>query len=129
MDKRTPSQYVLFVGEQRKLGKTMKEAAELWKEKKIVVHTDSPTEQAASLCELNLQVNGKEYKSSGETIMEAINNLQFKEIKFFTKAILVATYNGKEYKKVIPTMQLRGFAWGKEIVRIVWAKNLTVMLT
>ena len=93
--------------------------------KKVIVHTESVE---SNLYVITIKYNGKEIKVIGSTMLDATKAIKFDDDRFFTKAVLTVTRGEKSYTKMLLPRHLKVLSWGKELNRIVLAKNLSMML-
>ena len=93
--------------------------------KKVIVHTESAEND---LYVITIKYNGKETQATGSSMLEAVKAIKLDDDRFFTKAVLTVIHKDKSYIKMFLPRHLKVLSWGKELNRIVLAKNLSMML-
>lgn len=81
-----------------------------------------PVESLADNAKLTLEIGGRTYTSQGETILEALNNLEQPEV-IKTRSVLKVEFDGKKTERGMNIIQLKRL-FGKDFVRQVQVKFL-----
>lgn len=82
--------------------------------------------QPSSKYFITLKLNGKVLKTKGETILEALNNLNPDHYK--TRGLLTAKHGKNMANVILPIHQMRRLFHGMGMTKIIFAKRIKILL-
>lgn len=80
------------------------------------------------MIKLKLLMSGIDYKSKGETVEDAINNLNLSWEQIKAKGIITVSDDGKSYEHLFMMKPLKRI-FANKLTRALWAKRLTLLLS